>query len=113
MRKKSSFLHRASYEPKPRRHWLAQRSPIQAGQTAEGQLTIAVPQLRGTIERFVSRIIRSVRKIVRTRPLEALIIWAYVRGLSDRDIENLLDEAGLGHVSRTPASEICKQLRAR
>jgi putative transposase len=109
----TAFLHRARYE----------RSPVATGsrngarpkriQTAEGQLTIAMPQVRGTVEPFVSRVLPHVRKAVRTRPLEALIIGAYVRGLSDRDIESLMDEAGLGHVSKTKASEICKELRAR
>jgi transposase-like protein len=39
--------------------------------------------------------------------LEALVIGAYVRGLSDRDIESLLKEAGLGKLSRSEASRIC------
>ena len=62
--------------------------------TAEGQITIAMSQVRGTVERFVSRVIPDVRRIVRTRPLEALVIGADIRGLSDRDIQSLLDEAG-------------------
>jgi hypothetical protein len=33
--------------------------------------------------------------VIRRRPLEALIIGGYVRGLSDRDVESLKDEAGL------------------
>lgn len=41
-------------------------------------------------------VIPDTRAIVRRRPLEALIIGAYVRGLSDRDIESLLKEAGPG-----------------
>jgi putative transposase len=72
-----------------------------------------MPQVRGTLERFVSRVIPDVRGVVRTRPLEALVIGAYVRGLSDRDIESLLDEAGLGHVSKNAASQVCRELRAR
>jgi transposase-like protein len=47
------------------------------------------------------------------RPLEALIIGGYVRGLSDRDIESLMEEAGLGQVSKSTASRICRELRAR
>ena len=50
---------------------------------------------------------------MRTRPLETLIIGAYVRGLSDRDIEALVAEAGLGKVSKSTVSEICRQLRSR
>ncbi len=48
-----------------------------------------------------------------TVPLEALVIGAYVRGLSDRDIESLAREAGLGSISRTAVSAICRELRDR
>ena len=82
-------------------------------QTAEGELTIAMPQVRGSLERFVSSIIPDTRAIVRTRPLEALVIGAYVQGLSDRDIESLAREAGLGQISRTTVSTICRELRDR
>jgi len=82
-------------------------------QTAEGELTIAMPQVRDSLERFVSSVIPDTRAIVRTRPLEALVIGAYVRGLSDRDIESLAKEAGLGHISRTTVSTICRELRDR
>jgi hypothetical protein len=41
--------------------------------------------------------------------LEALIIGGYVRALSDRDIESLMEEAGLGQVSKSTASRICPE----
>ena len=41
------------------------------------------------------------------------MIGAYVRGLSDRDIESLAREAGLGAISRTAVSTICRELRER
>jgi transposase-like protein len=82
-------------------------------QTAEGELTIAMPQVRDTLTRFVSSVIPDTRAIVRTRPLEALVIGAYVRGLSDRDIESLAREAGLGQLSKTTVSTICRELRDR
>jgi len=72
-----------------------------------------MPQLRDTADRFVSKILPDVRTVIRTRPLEALIIGAYVRGLSDRDIESLLQEAGLGKPSKSTASRVCHQLRDR
>ena len=50
---------------------------------------------------------------MRTRPLEALVIGAYVRGLSDRDIEGLAAEAGLGTISRSSVSRLCRELRDR
>jgi transposase-like protein len=82
-------------------------------QTAEGEITIAVPQVRDTLTRFVSGVIPDTRSIIRTRPLEALVIGAYVRGLSDRDIESLAREAGLGSISRTAVSTVCRELRDR
>ena len=72
-----------------------------------------MPQLRGTLESFACRTIPDTRTIIRTRPLEALIIGAYVRGLSDRDVESLVREAGLGAVSKSSVSQICQALRAR
>jgi transposase-like protein len=45
--------------------------------------------------------------------LEALVIGGYVRGLSDRDVESLVAEAGLGKVSRTAVSRLCRELRDR
>ncbi len=36
-----------------------------------------------------------------------------MRGLSDRDIESLMQEAGLGQVSKSTASRICRELRDR
>jgi putative transposase len=108
-----AFLGRARYE----------RTETAAGsrnghrprriQTAEGEITIAMPQVRGNLERFVSSVIPDTRSIVRTRPLEALVIGAYVRGLSDRDIESLAREAGLGSISKTAVSTICRELRDR
>src|ERR1019366_6674421 len=82
-------------------------------QTAEGEITIAVPQVRDSLTRFVSSVIPDTRAIVRTPPLEALVTGAYVRGLSDRDIESLAREAGLGAISRTAVSTVCRELRDR
>ena len=62
--------------------------------TAEGELEIQMPQLRNTAVKFVSRIIPDVGLAIRTRPLEVLVIGAYVRGLSDRDIESLSRRPG-------------------
>jgi Transposase, Mutator family. len=61
----------------------------------------------------VSSVIPDCRTSIRTRPLEALVVGAYVRGLSDRDIESLAAEAGLGHIRRTAVSGICSALRDR
>src|SRR4051794_11233439 len=109
----TAFLGRARYERTSAATGSRNGSRDKPIQTAEGEITVAMPQVRGTVERFVSRIIPDVRRVVRTRPLEALVIGAYVRGLSDRDIESLLDEAGLGHISKNAASQVCRELRAR
>ena len=42
-----------------------------------------------------------------------MVICAFVRGLSMRDIESLCEKAGLGKLSKTTASRICSELRER
>jgi len=109
----TAFLGRARYERTPDAAGSRNGSRPRRVQTAEGEISIAVPQVRGSLERFVSSVIPDTRAIVRTRPLEALVIGAHVRGLSDRDIESLAREAGLGTISRTTVSTICRELRDR
>ncbi|MGH2457205.1 MAG: IS256 family transposase [Candidatus Limnocylindria bacterium] len=82
-------------------------------QTAEGEIVVQVPQVRDSLTHFVSSVIPDTRSIARTRPLEALVIGAYVRGLSDRDIEDLAREAGLGQLSKSSVSRLCRELRDR
>jgi excisionase family DNA binding protein len=50
---------------------------------------------------------------LRTEPLKALVIGAFVRGLSMPDVESLCDQAGLGKLSKSTASRTCEQLRRR
>ena len=109
----TAFLGRARYERTPEAKGSRNGTRPKSIQTAEGELTVAMPQVRGTAEQFVSKVIPDTKAIVRTRPLEALIIGSYVRGLSDRDIESLAEEAGLGQVSKTTVSRICRELRDR
>ena len=108
-----AFLQRARYERTPEARGSRNGVRPRRVQTAEGQLEIAIPQLRNCAERFVPKVIPDTRVAIRTRPLEALIIGAYVRGLSDRDVESLVAEAGLGTVSKSTVSRICKELRDR
>ena len=42
-----------------------------------------------------------------------MVIGAFVRGLSMRDIESLCEKAGLGKLSKTTASRICTEFRER
>lgn len=110
----TAFLGRARYVRDGRARGLRNGNRTRAVQTAEGELEVAVPQIRGSAERFVSRVLpENGRTALRTRPLETLIIGGWVRGLSDRDIESLLLEAGLGQVSKSTVSEITKELRER
>ncbi len=108
-----AFLRRARYQRTQEARGSRNGHRPRRVQTAEGELEIAMPLLRETAERFVCRVIPDTHTVIRTRALEALVIGAYVRGLSDRDIESLLQEAGLGHLSKSTASRICKALRDR
>jgi len=109
----TAFLGRARYERTPDATGSRNGTRARPIQTAEGEIAVDMPQVRGTAERFISRVFPDSRTVVRTRPLEALIIGGYVRGLSDRDIESLMQEAGLGQVSKSTASRICRELRDR
>jgi putative transposase len=109
----AAFLGRARYQRTPTATGSRNGTRPKPIQTAEGEISIAMPQVRNAAERFVSQVIPDTRAVVRTRPLEALIIGGYVRGLSDRDIESLAEEAELGHVSKTTVSRICRELRDR
>ena len=42
-----------------------------------------------------------------------MVIGAFVRGLSMRDIESLCEKAGLGKLSKATAQRICSELRER
>ena len=100
----AAFLDRARYERTPTATGSRNGTRPKPIQTAEGEISIAMPQVRNTAERFVSRVIPDTKAVVRTRPLEALVIGSYVRGLSDRDIESLAQEAGLGQISKSTVS---------
>src|SRR2546423_1143597 len=108
----TAFLGRARYERTPEARGSRNGNRARQVQTAEGELEIQVPQIRGAAERFVSSVIPNGRTALRTRPLEALIIGGWVRGLSDRDIESLVSEAGLGQISKSTVGPITKGLRA-
>ncbi|MDQ4041445.1 MAG: transposase, partial [Actinomycetota bacterium] len=84
-----------------------------AVQTAEGELKIEIPQVREAAEPFTSELFPYGTKLLRTEPLKALVVGAFVRGLSMRDVESLCEEAGLGKLSKSTASRICAELRER
>jgi len=116
-----AWLGRARYERRPecQRGLRNYDSGLRNGyrprrvQTAEGELSVEIPQVRETAEPFVSKLFPCSTKLLRTEPLRAMVIGAFVRGLSMRDIEDLCEKAGLGKLSKSTASRICEELRER
>ena len=82
-------------------------------QTGEGELPVEIPQVREAAEPFVSRLFPYGTRLLRTDPLKAMIVGAFVRGLSMRDVESLCEQAGLGKVSKSTASRVCSELHER
>ena len=84
-------------------------------QTGEGELRIEIPQVRETAEPFVSKLFRKghTKRLLQTDPLKAMIVGAFVRGLSMRDVESLCEEAGLGRTSKSTVARICSELHER
>ena len=116
-----AWLGRARYERRPdyQRGLRNYGSGLRNGyrprrvQTAEGELSVEIPQVREAAEPFVSALFPHSTKLLRTRPLEAMVVGAFVRGLSMRDVESLCEEAGLGKLSKSTASRLCAELRER
>src|ERR1700733_11615005 len=121
-----AWLGRARYERRPEqqrglRHY--ESGPNESGlrngfrprrvQTAEGELSVEIPQVREAAKTFASKLFPRTPKLLRTEPLKALVIGAFVRGLSMRDVESLCEQAGLGKLSKSTASRMCEELRAR
>ena len=116
-----AWLGRARYERRPdyQRGLRNYDSGLRNGfrprrvQTAEGELEVEIPQVREAAETFASKLFPRTPKLLCTEPLQALVIGAFVRGLSMRDIESLCEQAGLGKLSKSTASRICEELRER
>ena len=116
-----AWLGRARYERRPayQRGLRNYDSGLRNGfrprkvQTAEGELKVEIPQVREAAEPFVSKLFPCSTRVLRTEPLRAMVIGAFVRGLSMRDVESLLEKAGLGKLSKSTASRICSELRER
>ena len=107
------WLGRARYERRPDTEGMRNGFRARTLQTAEGELEVEIPQVREAAAPFVSKLFPRGTKLLRTEPLKALVIGAFVRGLSMRDVESLCEEAGLGSVSKASASRICSELRER
>ncbi|SHN34249.1 IS256 family transposase [Streptomyces yunnanensis] len=79
--------------------------------TTSGPVKVKKPKLRGTSEKFASRLFGTT--VTRTNALESLVIASFVRGLSTRDVQNTLVEA-LGSdaaLSKSTVSGICQAIR--
>ena len=109
-----AWLGRARYERRPDyQRGLRNGFRPRKAQTLEGELQVEIPQVREAAEPFVSRLFPRATKVLRTEPLRAMVIGAFVRGLSMRDVESLCEKAGLGKLSKSTASRICQELRER
>src|SRR5438034_489207 len=109
-----AWLGRARYERRPEAPpGLRNGFRPRRVQTAEGELSVEIPQVREAAEPFVSRLFPRGTRLLRTEPLKAMVVGAFVRGLSMRDVESLCEQAGLGKLSRSTASRICSELRER
>jgi putative transposase len=109
-----AWLGRARYERRPEAPpGLRNGFRPRRVQTAEGELSVEIPQVREAAEPFVSKLFPRGTKLLRTEPLRAMVIGAFVRGLSMRDVESLCDQAGLGKLSKSTAARICSELRER
>src|SRR5947208_5327173 len=109
-----AWLGRARYERRPEyQRGLRNGFRPRRMQTGDGELQGGIPEAREAAERFVSKRFPRGTKLLRTEPLKALVIGAFVRGLSMRDVESLCEKAGLGKLSKSTAQRICTELRER
>jgi putative transposase len=79
--------------------------------TTAGEVTLQRPKVRGTAERFASRLLGT--GVTRSNALESLVIAGFVRGLSVRDVEASLADA-LGPestISKSTVSRICEAIK--
>jgi len=71
-----------------------------------------MPQVRQAAETFVPKLFPRGTKLLRTEPLRAMVIGAFVRGLSMRDVESLCEQAGLGAVEIDRGADLHRAARA-
>jgi transposase-like protein len=78
--------------------------------TAEGSLTLQVPQIRENLEPFESAWLQAIGQ--RSQRLLELIPALYVKGMSQRDIEAALVETlGVTDTGRSVINDVCQELR--
>jgi transposase-like protein len=107
------FLGRGRYE---RREDSGQGRPYRNGyeeaglSTAEGEVGVRAPQVRGTDEPYRSKLMEFLEG--NSGALERLVTEMYARGLSTRDVEDCFRDHSSGEplLSRTAVSQITDQL---
>ncbi len=115
-----AWLGRPRYERRPdyqrglRNYGSGLRNGFRPRRADRGsELSVEIPQVREAAEPFVSKLFPPRDELLRTEPLRAMVIGAFVRGLSMRDVESLCERAGLGKLSKSTASRICTELGER
>ena len=109
----SDFLRRDRYERNKEGALRGYRNGYESKRvhTAEGTIALEVPQIRESLERFESLWLRAIGK--RSQRLVELVPMLYVKGMSQRDIEDALVEAlGVQGTGRSVINEVCRSLRA-
>ena len=108
----TDYLERGHYQRRqPEQEHLGYRNGYEPRRmrTAEGEVTVQVPQVRDTPETYRSRLMTDLSG--RSDVLERLAVEMYARGLSTRDIEDALREAtGDRLLSRTAVSQVTEVL---
>ena len=96
----SGAIYRNGYEPR-------------TVKTTSGAMKLERPRIRGAAELgFESRVLG--KGVARTHALEGLIVLGFLRGLSVRDVEDLLEEAlGEQVVGKSTVARICQDTRER
>ena len=108
----TDYLERGHYQRRqPEQEHLGYRNGYEPRRmrTAEGEVTVQVPQVRDAPETYRSRLMTDLSG--RSDVLERLAVEMYARGLSTRDIEDALREAtGDRLLSRTAVSQVTEVL---
>ena len=99
----TDYLERGHYQRRqPEQEYRGYRNGYEPRRmrTAEGEVTVQVPQVRDAPETYRSRLMTDLSG--RSDVLERLAVEMYARGLSTRDIEDALREASVAYL-RCPA----------
>jgi putative transposase len=108
----TDYLERGHYQRRqPEQEYRGYRNGYEPRRmrTAEGEVTVQVPQVRDAPETYRSRLMADLSG--RSDVLERLAVEMYARGLSTRDIEDALREAtGDRLLSRTAVSQVTEVL---